>query len=358
MNFFEKLTKIKEKFDRINEQLSDEANLADTEKLISLSKERSELLPIMEVFEKYSRVVSDLEESRDIMQNSTDRELVEIAEMELDGLKEQKDILEEEIKVLLLPKDPNDDKSIIIEIRAGTGGDEAGLFAGDLLRMYMRYAELKGWKTEYIDFSEAGGLGGVKEAVLSIAGTGVYGELKWESGVHRVQRVPATEAQGRVHTSAASVAVLPEVEDVAVDINMNDVKIDVYRSGGAGGQNVNKVETAIRMTHLPTGIVVQCQDERSQLKNREKALKVLKARLYDLKMSEQNSEIAAQRKLMVKSGDRSDKIRTYNFPQNRVTDHRIGLTLYNLSDVINGNLYDLIEQLKIADRAEKLQAEV
>jgi len=224
--------------------------------------------------------------------------------------------------------------------------------------MYMRYAELKGWKTEYIDFSEAGGLGGVKEAVLSIAGTGVYGELKWESGVHRVQRVPATEAQGRVHTSAASVAVLPEVEDVAVDINMNDVKIDVYRSGGAGGQNVNKVETAIRMTHLPTGIVVQCQDERSQLKNREKALKVLKARLYDLKMSEQNSEIAAQRKLMVKSGDRSDKIRTYNFPQNRVTDHRIGLTLYNLSDVINGNLYDLIEQLKIADRAEKLQAEV
>ncbi len=358
MNFFEKLTKIKEKFDRINEQLSDEANLADTEKLIALSKERSELLPIMEVFEKYSRVVSDLEESRDIMQNSTDQELVEIAEMELDGLKEQKESLEEEIKVLLLPKDPNDDKSVIMEIRAGTGGDEAGLFAGDLLRMYMRYAEIKGWKSEYIDFNEAGGLGGVKEAVLSIAGAGVYGELKWESGVHRVQRVPATEAQGRVHTSAASVAVLPEVEDVAVDINMNDVKIDVYRSGGAGGQNVNKVETAIRMTHLPTGIVVQCQDERSQLKNREKALKVLKARLYDLKMSEQNSEIAAQRKLMVKSGDRSDKIRTYNFPQNRVTDHRIGLTLYNLSDVINGNLNELIEQLKIADRAEKLQAEV
>jgi len=357
MNFFEKLTKIKDKFDRINEQLADEAVLSDTEKLISLSKERSDLLPMMEAFDKYSRVISDLTESKDILENSTDKELVEIAQMELEGLKEQKEVLEEEIKVLLLPKDPNDDKSIILEIRAGTGGDEAGLFAGDLLRMYMRYAELKGWKAEYIDFSEAGGLGGVKEAVVSIAGAGVYGELKWESGVHRVQRVPQTEAQGRVHTSAASVAVLPEVEDVAVDINMNDVKIDVFRSGGAGGQNVNKVETAIRMTHLPTGIVVQCQDERSQLKNREKALKVLMARLYDLKSSEQNSEIAAQRKLMVKSGDRSDKIRTYNFPQNRVTDHRIGLTLYNLSDVINGDLFNLIEQLKIADRAEKLQAE-
>ncbi len=357
MNFFEKLTKIKDKFDRINEQLADEAVLSDTDKLISLSKERSDLLPMMEAFDKYSRVISDLTESKDILENSTDKELVEIAQMELEGLKEQKEVLEEEIKVLLLPKDPNDDKSIILEIRAGTGGDEAGLFAGDLLRMYMRYAELKGWKAEYIDFSEAGGLGGVKEAVVSIAGSGVYGELKWESGVHRVQRVPQTEAQGRVHTSAASVAVLPEVEDVAVDINMNDVKIDVFRSGGAGGQNVNKVETAIRMTHLPTGIVVQCQDERSQLKNREKALKVLMARLYDLKSSEQNSEIAAQRKLMVKSGDRSDKIRTYNFPQNRVTDHRIGLTLYNLSDVINGDLFNLIEQLKIADRAEKLQAE-
>jgi len=358
MNFFEKLAKIKDKFDRINEQLADEAVLSDTDKLISLSKERSDLIPMMEAFDKYSRVISDLAESKDILENSTDKELIEIAQMELEGLKEQKELLEEEIKVLLLPKDPNDNKSIILEIRAGTGGDEAGLFAGDLLRMYMRYAELKGWKTEYIDFSEAGGLGGVKEAVVSISGTGVYGELKWESGVHRVQRVPQTEAQGRVHTSAASVAVLPEVEDVAVDINMNDVKIDVFRSGGAGGQNVNKVETAIRMTHIPTGIVVQCQDERSQLKNREKALKVLMARLYDLKSSEQNSEIAAQRKLMVKSGDRSDKIRTYNFPQNRVTDHRIGLTLYNLSDVINGDLFNLIEQLKIADRAEKLQAEV
>jgi peptide chain release factor 1 len=358
MNFFEKLTKIKDKFDRINEQLEDEANLSDTEKLIALSKERSDLIPIMEVFERYSKIIADLDESKDILDNSTDRELVEIAQMELDGLKGDKDRLEEEIKVHLLPKDPNDDKSVIMEIRAGTGGDEAGLFAGDLLRMYLRYSELKGWKTEYIDFNEAGGLGGVKEAVLSISGTGVYGELKWESGVHRVQRVPQTEAQGRVHTSAASVAVLPEVEDVQVGINMNDVKIDVYRSGGAGGQNVNKVETAIRMTHIPTGIVVQCQDERSQLKNREKALKVLKARLYDRRMSEQNSEIAAQRKLMVKSGDRSDKIRTYNFPQNRITDHRIGLTLYNLGDVINGDLFNLIEQLKIADRAEKLQADV
>jgi peptide chain release factor 1 len=357
MSFFDKIAKIKDKFDRINEQLSDEEVLADTDKLISLSKERSDLMPIMEVFEKYSRTIANLEESKDILDNSTDRELVEFAQMELEGLREEKDRYEEELKVLLLPKDPNDDKSVIMEIRAGTGGDEAGLFAGDLLRMYMRYAELKGWKAEYIDLNEAGGLGGVKEAVISISGTGVYGELKWESGVHRVQRVPQTEAQGRVHTSAASVAVLPEVEAVQVEINMNDVKIDVFRSGGAGGQNVNKVETAIRMTHLPTGIVVQCQDERSQLKNREKALKVLMARLYDLKSGEQNSEIAAQRKLMVKSGDRSDKIRTYNFPQNRVTDHRIGLTLYNLSDVINGDLFSLIEQIKIADRTEKLQSE-
>jgi peptide chain release factor 1 len=277
-----------------------------------------------------------------------------MAQLELEELKESKSKLEEKIKMLLIPKDPNDDKDVILEVRAGTGGEEAGLFAGDLLRMYTRYVELKGWKHELMDLNEAG-MGGVKEAVMAIRGEGIYGTMKYESGVHRVQRVPATEASGRVHTSAASVVVLPEVEDVEFEIDPNDLRIDVYRSGGAGGQNVNKVETAIRITHNPTGLVVQCQDERSQLKNRIKAMKVLKSRLFDMKQREQNSELAATRKSMVKSGDRSDKIRTYNYPQNRVTDHRIGLTLYNLTNIMEGDLHELIEKLQIAERTEKLK---
>lgn len=354
MNLIDKLEKIKEKYELINEQLSDSSFSSDREKMISLGKESSELEEIVEVYKKYSNILQNIKGNKEIISSGGDKELVELAETELEELNEERERLEEEIRIILLPKDPNDNKDVIVEIRAGTGGQEAALFADDLFRMYSRFAELRGWKLEMIDLNDTG-LGGIKEVVFSLSGNEVYGDMKFESGVHRVQRVPSTEASGRVHTSAASVAILPEAEDVQIEINSADLKIDIYRSGGAGGQNVNKVETAVRITHLPTGIVVQCQDERSQLKNRQKAMKVLKARLYDLELKKQSAEISAQRKTMVGSGDRSDKIRTYNFPQNRVTDHRIGLTLYNLSGIIEGNLEELIEQLKIADRTEKLQ---
>jgi peptide chain release factor 1 len=355
MNLAAKLEKIKVRFDSINEQLSEPKISSDREKMISLTRERSDLTEIVEAYAKYASVLKYIQGNKEIMDTSSDQDLVSLAEAELEDLKIERDNLEEEIKVLLLPKDPNDDKDIIMEIRAGTGGEEAALFAGDLYRMYSRYAEIRGWKIELIDLNDTG-LGGVKEAIFSVSGNNVYGDLKFESGVHRVQRVPETEGSGRVHTSAASVAVLPEAEDVQIEINPNDLRIDIFRSGGAGGQNVNKVETAVRITHLPTNIVVQCQDERSQLKNRQKAMKVLKARLYDMELKKHNDEISAQRKSMVRSGDRSDKIRTYNFPQNRVTDHRIGLTLYNLANIMEGQIDELIDQLKIADKTEKLQA--
>lgn len=357
MNLLEKLSKIKDRFDQVNEELSDPANQNNREKIINLSRERINLSPIVTAYEKYRQLIANIAGNKEIIDTSTEKELTDLANAELKELLLIKDEMEEEIKLLLIPKDPNDDKSVIMEIRAGTGGEEAALFAGDLFRMYSRYAEVRGWKVELIDISETG-LGGIKEVVLSVTGERVFSDLKFESGVHRVQRVPETEGSGRVHTSAATVAVLPEVEDVQVDINPNDLKVDVFRSGGAGGQNVNKVETAIRITHLPTGLVVQCQDERSQLKNRQKAMKVLRARLYDIKVKQQNDEMSVKRKNMVGSGDRSDKIRTYNYPQNRVTDHRIGLTLYNLSNIIQGDLNELIEQLKLADRTEKLQANV
>src|SRR3989339_1845326 len=355
MALHDKLKTIKEKYDRIDEQLSDHNIVSNQAKHIALGKERRELSEIVEAYKSYDQLIRNINGNQEIIDSAEDKELTEIAENELKELKEKKIQMEEQIKLLLIPKDPDDDKNVIFEIRAGTGGDKAGLFAADLYRMYTRYAEVRGWKAEVIDYSDTG-IGGIKEVVFSLIGQSVYGDLKFESGVHRVQRVPATEGSGRVHTSAASVAVLPEVEDVQVDINPSELKIDIYRSGGAGGQNVNKVETAVRITHLPSGIVAQCQDERSQLKNRQKAMKVLRARLYDSIMKEKESEVSAQRKSMVKSGDRSDKIRTYNFPQNRVTDHRIGLTLYNLSDIINGDLSGLIEQLKLADRTEKLEA--
>lgn len=355
MEFYDKLKAIKQKYDKITEQLSEPGIINDQPKYVALNKERSDLSAIVKAYKEYDVLVRNIEGNREIIESGEDKDLTEIAESELGALKEKMTAMEEKIKILLVPKDPDDDRNVIMEIRAGTGGDEAGLFAADLYRMYSRYAEIRGWKKEIIDFSDTG-IGGIKEVVMGLTGESVFSDLKFESGVHRVQRVPATEANGRVHTSAASVVVLPEVGDVEINIDPGDLRIDVYRSGGAGGQNVNKVETAIRITHIPSGLVVQCQDERSQLKNRQKAMKVLKARLYDMKLQEQNSEIAAQRKLIVKRGDRSDKIRTYNFPQNRVTDHRIGLTLYNLSEIVEGELSELIERLKLADRTEKLQA--
>ena len=289
------------------------------------------------------------------MENESDEELRDLAKMEVSELEESIEKLEDELKVLLLPKDPNDEKNVILEIRAGTGGDEAALFGADLLRMYTRYAERHRWKTELMDLNDTG-IGGVKEAVLLVKGKGAYSRLKYESGVHRVQRVPETEASGRIHTSAATVAVLPEVDDVEVDLDPNDVRVDVYRASGNGGQCVNTTDSAVRLTHIPTGLVVTCQDEKSQIKNKEKAFKVLRSRLYDLKVQEQNKEISEARKSQVGSGDRSERIRTYNFPQGRVSEHRIGLTLYRLDSILDGDLDEIIDALITHDQAEKMKA--
>jgi peptide chain release factor 1 len=351
----EKLEKIAERYEEVNRLLSDPAVIVDQHRFRELGKELRSLEPIIKVLKVYRKAIHDFQGSKELLESVSDPEMRALAQEEYDKLKVQVQQLEEELKQLLVPQDPNDSKNFIMEIRAGTGGEEAALFAADLYRMYTRYAERKGWKVELMDWNETG-KGGFKEIIFSVAGEGAYGMMKFESGVHRVQRVPETEAQGRVHTSAASVVVLPEVEDVEVEINPADLQFDTFRSGGKGGQNVNKVETAVRITHKPTGIVVACQQERSQFQNRERAMKMLRAKLYEIKMQEQAASLTAARRSMIKSGDRSDKIRTYNFPQNRVTDHRIGLTLYNLSAIIDGDLDELIEQLRIADRAEKLQA--
>ncbi len=350
--FQEKLQPFIERYEEINRLLSSPEIAGDVKKMTELSKEQSSLAPLVEKAREYLEISEAIEENKAML---SDPEFGELAKEELAELEPKLPKLEEEIKVLMIPKDPNDDKNIYLELRAGAGGDESALFVEDMFRMYLRFAEHQGWKVEIVSSSE-GTAGGYKELIALIKGEGVYSKLKYEAGTHRVQRVPATETQGRVHTSAITVAVIPEVEDVEVDIKPNEIKMDVYRSSGCGGQSVNTTDSAVRLTHLPTGIVVAIQDEKSQHKNRDKAMKVLKARVYEAMMREQLEETAGQRKLQVGSGDRSEKIRTYNYPQNRITDHRIGLTLYALDDVMNnGTLEQVIDPLIAHAQAEAIQ---
>lgn len=352
---FDKLSFISDKYNALTDKVSDPQIIADQSKWQKYAKELSELEPIVKKFQEYQQVKKSIAESKELLnESSSDEELRELAKLELSEMEDKVEPLEEELKVLLLPKDPNDEKNVILEIRAGTGGDEAALFGADLFRMYSRYAERRGWKTELMEVNETG-IGGIKEAVLLIKGKGAYSRLKYESGAHRVQRVPETESSGRVHTSAATVAVLPEVDEVEVNLNPNDVRVDVYRSSGNGGQSVNTTDSAVRLTHIPTGTVVTCQDEKSQIKNKEKAFKVLAARLYDVMIREQTDEISQQRKSQVGSGDRSERIRTYNFPQGRVSDHRTGVTLYKLDSFLDGDLDEIIDGLITTDQAEKMK---
>ena len=351
---FEKLLAMAEKYQNMSGQLSSPEIITDREKYAALMKEYKNLTPIIEAFRIYQNAQKDLEEAKSLLEDSgQDAELREMAQSQLEDARFQLEEQEQQLKILLLPKDPNDDKNVIIEIRGGAGGEEASLFANSLFRMYSMYAEAHRWKLEVLNASPTE-LGGFKEIIFSIDGEAAYSRLKYESGVHRVQRVPETESQGRIHTSTVTVAVLPEADEVELEINPTDLKIDVFRSSGAGGQHINKTESAVRITHLPTGVVVECQDERSQHKNKDKAMKVLRARLFEIKQQEQNDKIASERKMQVGTGDRSERIRTYNYPQGRMTDHRINLTLYRLESILNGDLDEIFDALATADQAAKL----
>lgn len=351
----DKLQSIKERFEEIGQLIIMPDSMTDMSKYAKLTKEYKDLEKVVRAFDEYQLVLQNITSSKEILDKEKDPDFREMAKAELDELKVRKEELEEELKQLLIPKDPNDSKDCILEVRGGTGGDEAAIFAGDLFRMYQRFCEVQGWKLTVLDLT-FGSAGGYKEIIATISGADVYGMMKYESGVHRVQRVPATESQGRVHTSAASVAVLPEMDEVEVNIDMNDVRKDTYCSSGPGGQSVNTTYSAVRLTHIPSGLVVTCQDEKSQIKNFEKALKVLRSRLYEIELTKHNDAVGAQRKSMVGSGDRSDKIRTYNYSQSRVTDHRINKTVYNLPDVMDGNIGDFISALRFAENLEKMQA--
>lgn len=349
-----RLEGVNARFEEVAQLITDPEIISDMKRYVKLNKEYKQLEPVVEAYNSYRDLLSNIENAKKMIHEERDEEMREMAKMELDSMLEQLEPMEQEIKMLLIPKDPEDDKNAIVEIRAGTGGDEASIFAGDLYRMYTKYAESKGWKVETTSFTE-GTVGGYKEIIIAMSGGGVYGIMKYESGVHRVQRVPQTETQGRVHTSAATVAVLPEAEEVDIEVRQEDIRKDTYCSSGPGGQSVNTTYSAIRLTHIPTGIVVTCQDEKSQLKNLDKAMKELRTRLYNMEYQKRMDEISSQRKTMVSSGDRSAKIRTYNYPQGRVTDHRINLTLYNLGAIINGDLDEVIEKLQMAENAEKLK---
>ncbi|WP_047448545.1 peptide chain release factor 1 [Alistipes sp. ZOR0009] len=353
-SFLSRLEFIKIKFEEIGQQITDPDVISDMKKFIALNKEYRDLEPVVAAYERYKNVISNLSFNREVLATEKDDEMREMAKMEIDGLEAEQTELEDSIKFMLIPSDPQDAKDAILEIRGGTGGDEAAIFAGDLYRMYSKYFEKKGWRTEVTSYSE-GTAGGYKEIVLKVSGDKVYGTLKYESGVHRVQRVPQTETQGRVHTSAATVAVLPEADEVDVQINMNDIRKDTYCSSGPGGQSVNTTYSAVRLTHAPTGIVVQCQDEKSQIKNFEKALNELRTRIYNMEYQKHMDEIAKQRKTLVSTGDRSAKIRTYNYPQGRITDHRINYTVYNLPAFMDGEIQDLIDKLQFTENSERLK---
>ncbi len=351
----DKLDSVKQKYEDLGQIISDPEVVNDQNRWLKLVKEHASLEPIIAKYKEYNAVKEDYEEVREIIQDrGADEELKEMAKDDIKALEEQKDALEEELKMMLIPKDPNDDKNVIVEVRAGAGGDEAAIFAGDLFRMYSRFAERQGWKVEILNISDSE-TGGYKEVVFMVKGHETYSLMKYESGGHRVQRVPETESSGRIHTSAATVAVLPEVDDVELDIAPNDLRVDVFRASGHGGQSVNTTDSAVRITHIPTGVVASCQDEKSQMKNKEKALKVLKARVLDQMVKKQEDEIAADRKSQVGSGDRSDRIRTYNYPQGRISDHRINKTVYKLDAFMDGDIYEMIDALRTSEQAEKLK---